>query len=195
MDELDQRSLWSISYGIYIVSSCVDDKASGQIANTVFQVSAEPPKIAVAINKENFTHDFIEKSKVIGVTVLDDETPMTLIGRFGFRTGRDLDKFDGVQSEKGTLGCPLVTEHAVSVFEARVFDSVDVGTHTVYVAEVVAGKMTGSKEPLTYAQYHANKGKAPKAAPTYQGATPEEAPSYTGVEPPNAPTYRGGKDK
>jgi flavin reductase (DIM6/NTAB) family NADH-FMN oxidoreductase RutF len=82
--ELDQRSLWSISYGIYIVSSCFEGKANGQIANTVIQVSAEPPKIAVAINKLNYTHDFIEKGGVLGVTVLDDETPMTLIGRFGF---------------------------------------------------------------------------------------------------------------
>jgi ferric-chelate reductase [NAD(P)H] len=180
--ELDMRSMWSISYGIFIVSSCFEGEANGQIANTVFQVSAEPPKIAVAINKLNFTHDFIEKGGVIGVTVLDDETPMTMIGRFGFRTGQDLNKFEGIETIEGNLGCPLVTEHAVSVFEAKVFDSVDVGTHTVYVAEVVSGKMLSDSPPLTYAQYHANKGKAP-----------EKAPTYTGIEPPNAPTFRGGE--
>jgi ferric-chelate reductase [NAD(P)H] len=80
----------------------------------------------------------------------------------------------------GDLGCPLVTEHAVSVLEAKVFDSVDVGTHTVFAAEVVGGKVLSDRAPLTYAMYHASKGKAPKNAPT-----------YTGVEPPNAPTSRG----
>jgi ferric-chelate reductase [NAD(P)H] len=183
--------MWSISYGIFIVSSCDGDKANGQIANTVFQVSAEPARIAVAINKKNYTHELIEKSGILGVTVLDDETPMKLIGLFGFRTGRDVDKFEGVETMPGNLGCPIVTEHAVSVFEAKVFGSVDVGTHTVYVADVVSGKMLTEKGPLTYAQYHANKGKAPEAAPTYRGPSGEKAPVYTGVEPPNAPTYRG----
>lgn len=188
---MDPKALWSISYGIFIVTSCDGDRANGQIANTVFQVSAEPPRIAVAINKGNYTHDFIEKSRALGVTILDDETPMTLIGKFGFRSGRDIDKFDGVRFEKGDLGCPLVTENAVSVLEAKVFDSVDVGTHTVYVADVVAGKVIGGGAPLTYAQYHAGKGKAPAAAPTYRGDAGK--PEYTGVEPAAAPTHRGEK--
>jgi ferric-chelate reductase [NAD(P)H] len=188
---MDPRAMWSLSYGIFIVSSCFEGKANGQIANTVFQISAEPARVAVAINKENYTHQFIEKSRMFSVTVLDDETPMKLIGVFGFRTGKDVDKFEGVETMEGDFGCPVVTEHAVSVFEAKVFDSVDVGTHTLFVADVVNGKMLTDKPPLTYAQYHANKGKAPEKAPTYRGAAGEKAPTYTGVEPPNAPTYRG----
>jgi flavin reductase (DIM6/NTAB) family NADH-FMN oxidoreductase RutF len=118
---------------------------------------------------------------------------MQMIGRFGFRTGRDFDKLEGVEAVEGNLGCPCVTEHAVSVFEAEVFAGVDVGTHTLFVAEVVSGKMLSDKQPLTYAMYHDMKGKAPENAPTYRGKTPEAAPTYTGVDPPNAPTYRGGK--
>ena len=180
--EMEPEALWSISYGIFIVCSCSDGKASGQIANTVFQVSAEPPRVAVAINKKNFTHGLITASNNMTVSVLDEETPMQLIGRFGFRTGRDFDKLEGVETMEGNLGCPCVTEHAVSVFEAEVFGSVDVGTHTVFVADVVSGKVLSDKQPITYAMYHGMKGKAPENAPTYRG-----------VEPPNAPTYRGGK--
>ena len=193
--DMEPEALWSISYGIFIVCSCSEGKASGQIANTVFQVSAEPPRIAVAINKKNFTHDLITASDIMTVSVLDDETPMQLIGRFGFRSGRDFDKLEGVETMEGNHGCPCVTEHAVSVFEAEVFGSVDVGTHTLFVADVVSGKMLSDKQPLTYAMYHDKKGKAPETAPTYRGKTSETAPTYTGVEPPNAPTYRGGDKK
>lgn len=175
--EMDPRALWSISYGIFIVSSCAEGKANGQIANTVFQVSADPPKVAVAINKDNYTHDFIKYSKMLTVTVLDNETPFQLIGRFGFRTGKGFDKFEGVETMEGTTGCPIVTEHAVSVFEAKVSGSLDVGTHTLFVADVVSGTVLSDKEPLTYAQYHADKGKVPEKAPTYRGKTPDKEPT------------------
>lgn len=148
--------------------------ANGQIANTVFQVTAESPRIAVAINKENFTHGLIEKSRMFAVSVLDVSTPMPFIGRFGFRTGADFDKLTGVEQFEGTTGCPCVTENAVSVFEAKVFAELDAGTHTVFVADVVSGKVLSDAEPLTYALYHAMKGRAPEKAPTYRGPEAEE---------------------
>jgi len=78
-----------ISYGLYIVSSKKNSKINGQIANTVFQVSADPPLIAVCINKENLTHEFIENSKVFCISVLAKDAPLRIIGQFGFRSGRD----------------------------------------------------------------------------------------------------------
>lgn len=180
--ELDQKALWSCTYGMYVVASCFEGKANGQIANTVFQVSASPPRIAVAINKENYTHEFIEKSGNLAISVLGAGTPMKFIGLFGFRTGRDLDKLADVETIEGNSGCPCVIENAVSVFEGRVFDSIDAGTHTVYVADVTSGKVVSDEEPMTYAAYHKMKGKAPAAAPTYQGPTPEKAPTYKGGE-------------
>ena len=167
-DELDQKSLWSISYGIYVVTSTHDGKANGQIANTVIQVSAEPPKVAVAINKDNHTHQLISKSGVFAVSILEESTPMPFIGRFGFKSGRDMNKLEGIDQYDGVTGCPIVTRNAVSVFEAKVFGSIDVGTHTLFAADVVSGKVLSDARPLTYAQYHANKGKAPRNAPTYR---------------------------
>ncbi len=165
---MDPKSLWSISYGIFIVTTVLDGKANGQITNTVIQVSADPPRVAFALNKENFTHELLYKSGVFAVSVLDENTPMKFIGTFGFKSGRDIDKFAGVEYEEGAMGCPCVTENAISIFEGRVFNKMDVGTHTLFAGDVLGGRVLTGGEPLTYAQYHANKGVAPKAAPTYR---------------------------
>ena len=178
--EIDAKALWSCSYGIYVVTSCYDGKSNGQITNTVIQVTAEPPRIAVAINKENYTHGFINDSGSLAVSVLNESTPMKFIGGFGFKTGREFEKLTGVEAYKGVTGCPVVTENAVSVFEGRVFERVDVGTHTLFVADVVSGRVLANGKPLTYAQYHANKGKTPEHAPTYR---PPEAETPAGKVP------------
>jgi len=167
-EKLDERSLWSITYGLYVVTSAHEGKANGQMANTVVQVTAEPPRLAVTINKGNYTHELISASGRIGVSVLGSSTPLDFIGGFGFRSGRDIDKLAGVASREGVTGVPLVLENAVSVFEGRIIESVDMGTHTVFFFEVEAGEVLSNEAPLTYAEYHARKGKAPKAAPTYR---------------------------
>ena len=167
---LDSKALWDISYGLYIVTSISGNKQNGQIANTVFQVSADPPKIAVSINKNNLTHEYIKKSGVLAVSVLEEDTPMPFIGTFGFKSGKDVDKFSQITFKKGRTGCPLVTDNALSVFEAKVVGSADAGTHTIFIAEVVTAEVLKKSTPLTYAYYQqVKKGKAPKNAPTYKG--------------------------
>ena len=85
---MNEKTLHKISYGLYIICSKKRDKINGQIANALFQVTTEPPTIAVSINKKNLTHEFIEKSKVFTVSVLSEKTPMKLIGTFGFKSDR-----------------------------------------------------------------------------------------------------------
>jgi flavin reductase (DIM6/NTAB) family NADH-FMN oxidoreductase RutF/rubredoxin len=174
--EYDPSCLFSLTYGLYVVTSCAAGEANGQIANTVFQVTAEPPRIAVALNKENLTHEYVSRGGAFGVSVLARETPMTFIGLFGFKSGRDVDKLAQAEHKEGSNGCPVVTENALAVIEARVVGRLDAGTHTVFVGDVVAGEVLRAGEPLTYAYYHeAKKGKAPKAAPTYRGEPPAAA--------------------
>jgi len=108
---MDLKALYNISYGIYIVSSKKEDRINGQIANTVFQTTSEPATIAVCINKENLTHEFIVKSKVFAVSVLEQETNMKFIGRFGFKSGRDEDKFKGVNYKIGVTGSPIIMDN------------------------------------------------------------------------------------
>ncbi|KAF0121287.1 MAG: conserved protein of DIM6/NTAB family [bacterium] len=175
-NKIDKKALWDLSYGMYIVSSGFNGRQSGQVANTVFQITAEPARIAVSINKGNLTHEYISKSGLFTVSVLDESTPMTFIGLFGFKCGRDIDKFSQCAKVKiGSTGCPMVMDHALSVIEARVFSQIDVGTHTVFLADVVSAEVIQKGKPLTYAYYQEiKKGKSPKNAPTYRSDTGEE---------------------
>ncbi len=185
---IDLKSLSCISYGLYIVTSRLGERLNGQIVNTVVQVSGRPPKIAVSINKENLTHELISESGVFGVSVLDETTPMTLISTFGFRSGRDINKFEKVKHKLGTTKVPLVIEHVVSVLEAKVVDSVNVGTHTVFVGEVLSGEVIASGRALTYDFYKVHlKGKTPKNAPSYIETDPErkETEREEGEKPMN----------
>lgn len=166
---LNQKALRDLSYGLYIVSSFLDEKMNGQIANTVFQISGEPCTIAISINKSNLTHEYIEKSKVFSVSVVEEEADLKFIGLFGFRTGRDIDKFASVGYKRGVTNCPIVTDNTLSFMEAKVINSIDVVTHTVFIGEVIAADILKQGIPLTYANYHLlKKGKSPKTAPTFK---------------------------
>src|ERR1035437_9945703 len=90
---MNLAALYKIGYGVYVVCSKDGEKYNGQIANTVFQACSEPPTVAVTINKKNLTHEYISKSGVFTVSILSKETPMTFIGKFGFKSGRDINKF------------------------------------------------------------------------------------------------------
>ena len=165
---MDARAFRLVSYGLYIVTSKKGRELNGQIANTVFQVCAEPPVIAVCINKKNYTHKFIEESGVFAISILSKEAPMNLIGQFGFKSGRDIDKFENVNYKGGKTGAPLVTDFTVGFIEAEVMKSMEVGTHTLFVGKVVEASVLGREEPLTYAYYHEIKGgRSPETAPTY----------------------------
>lgn len=165
---MNPKALHMISYGLYVVASRRGDSINGQIANTVFQITSKPPTIAVSINKENYTHEFIKESRWLTVNVLDKETGMVFIGRFGFKCGRDVEKFDGIKHGFTERGNPILEEHSTAFLEVRVDKEVDMGTHTLFIGEVVDGEIIGDGEPMTYAYYHAvKKGKSPKAAPTY----------------------------
>ncbi|MCX5830617.1 MAG: flavin reductase [Deltaproteobacteria bacterium] len=171
---MNKSAFYKLSYGLYVVSSCSGNKLNGQIANTAFQVTSEPATIGVSINKLNLTHDFIRESKKFSVSILSTAAPMDFIGRFGFKSGRDISKFEGVQYRAGITGVPIVTEHCVAMLEAEVIAEFDCGTHRIFLGEVKDCDVLNDAEPMTYAYYHAVKGgKAPKTAPTYQAEEPK----------------------
>jgi len=163
-----KRALRKISYGMYVVASCNDGRLNGQIINTLVQVTSKPPCVSVCINKENLTHEFIAKSGVFSVSILDESVPMEFIGLFGFKSGKDVDKFSKASYRIGVTGAPIVTDYAIAALEARVTKSIDVGTHTIFVGDVVNAEFFKEGEPLTYEDYHLIKGgKTPKRAATY----------------------------
>jgi flavin reductase (DIM6/NTAB) family NADH-FMN oxidoreductase RutF/rubredoxin len=165
---MDLKALYKLGYGLYVVCSRRGDKLNGQIANTVFQITSEPPTIAVSINKNNLTHEFISESKVLAVSVLSQDTPLSFIGHFGFKSGRDIDKLEGINYKTGETQAPVVTDNTLAYLEARVIQEVDVGTHTIFVGELVGADVLREGEPMTYAYYHqVKRGTTPKAAPSY----------------------------
>jgi len=172
---MNPKTLHKISYGLYIICSKKGKKINGQIANALFQVTAEPQTIAVSINKKNLTHDFIEDSKAFTVSVLSENTPLQFIGTFGFKSGRDIDKFNDVKYKLGKTHIPIVLDNSLAYVEAKVIDKIDVGTHTIFIASVEDGEILTEDKPMTYEYYHKVKGGfSPKNAPTYVGEVDKE---------------------
>ena len=165
---MDLKALYKLGYGLYIVTSVKGERLNGQTANAVFQITSEPPAIAVSINKSNLTHEFIKESKVVGVSVLSKDTPLSFIGKFGFKSGREIDKFSDTGYKIGESGAPLVTDNALALLEARVNKEVDVGTHTIFIGELVGAEVISEGEPMSYDYYHqVKRGTTPKTAPVH----------------------------
>ncbi|MGI6359064.1 MAG: rubredoxin [Bacillota bacterium] len=170
MGKLDLTVLYQLGYGMYIVGAKGQGKLNAQVANTVFQITSEPATVAVSINKQNLTHQLIEESGAFAVSILSIETPISFIGQFGFKSGRDVDKLAGVNHRIGETGAPIVLDYALGCMEARVIGSTDCGTHTLFVGQLVAGERLLAGEPMTYAYYHqVKRGTSPKTAPTHIG--------------------------
>jgi len=173
---MNLKALYKLGYGLYVVCSKKGDRFNGQIANTVFQITSEPPIIAVSINKNNLTHEFIKESKMLTVSVISQDTPLSFIGHFGFKSGRDIDKLEGISYKTGETQAPVVTDNALAYLEARVIQEVDVGTHTIFIGELVDADVIKEGEPMTYAYYHqVKRGTTPRTAPSYI-AEKKEAP-------------------
>ena len=166
---LDLESLFKLSYGMYILSSKKDGRFNGCIVNTVFQLVPEPPMITVSVNRQCLTHEYITDSKVFTVSILSQEAPMAFIGRFGFRSGREIDKFEQVNFKINQTGTPIILDNTVGFIEAEVTGSIDVETHTLFIAGIVACEtLDKDREPMTYAYYRDIKhGRTPKTAATY----------------------------
>ncbi len=174
---MNSKALQKLGYGMYIIGARKGDKLNVQIANTVFQITSEPPTIAVSINKKNLTHEFIKESKVFTASVLCQATPLSFIGRFGFKSGRDIDKFEGIDYKLGETQAPVVIDNAVAYLEARVTQEVDVGTHTIFIGELVDADVITEKECMTYDYYYqVKRGTTPRTAPSYIEEKKEAAP-------------------
>jgi flavin reductase (DIM6/NTAB) family NADH-FMN oxidoreductase RutF/rubredoxin len=165
---MNLKALQKLGYGLYVVCSRKGERFNGQIANTIFQVCSEPPVIAVAINRQNLTHEFIDQSKVFTGSILSQDTPLNFIGNFGFKSGRQVDKLKDVHYKLGETQAPVVLDHALAYLEAKTLGKVEVGTHTVFLGEIIGADVVKEGEPMTYAYYHqVKRGTTPKSAPSY----------------------------
>lgn len=163
---MDAKIFHKISYGLYVISSAKEGKLNGQIANTVFQIASEPAIIAIGINKNNLTNEYIKSSKAFTVAILPKTVTMSVIGHFGFQSGRDINKYDSVSYKIGKTGVPYLIESTLGYMEAEVIDSIEAATHTLFIGKVVNAEVFSDEEPMTYAYYHQIKRGAAPLKPT-----------------------------
>lgn len=165
---MDLNVLHNISYGMFIVSSHKDKTLNGQIANTVFQITSEPVTIAVSINNKNLTHEFIKASGTFSISILSEEATLPFIGKFGFKSGRNEDKFKDVNYKILPSGCPIVTDYSIAYLDAEVINQFDCGTHTLFLGRMKEAVILKEGKPMTYDYYHqVRRGFTPPSAPTF----------------------------
>ena len=163
---INKNAFRNLSYGVYVVSTLDGERPTGCVANSAMQITSEPATIAVSINHDNYTNACIEKTGKFAISILTEQSEPGLIGTFGFQSGKDVNKFDGVEALEKE-GLSVITD-ACSYLGCKVINKMETATHTVFLGEVIAADVLKEEEPMTYAYYHkVVKGKSPKNAPTY----------------------------
>lgn len=163
---MNTNAFRKLSYGVYIVSAWDNGRPTGCTANSAMQITSDPATIAVSINHNNYTNKCIAESGRFTVSILSEQSDPSIIGTFGFQSGRDVNKFDAVPFEIRE-NMPVVQD-ACAFLCCEVINKMETDTHTVFLGRVLDADLLSGQEPMTYAYYHkVVKGKSPKNAPTY----------------------------
>ena len=148
---MDNKALYNISYGLFVLGSVGAGKINACVTNTCIQVASDPVRIAISVLNQNYTCDLIKESGVFCLSVLDKSAGFDLFKHFGYQSGRNVDKFANFAYKTDANGCPYLVEYTCSVFTCKVLSKTDLGTHTLFVAEIQDAEVTGSMPPMTYA--------------------------------------------
>lgn len=152
---MSANAMNNIGYGLYVVTATDGSKDNGCVVNTFMQVTNTPNRVILSVNKQNYTHDMIVKTKKFNISVLTTSAPFSLFEHFGFQSGRDTDKFDSYGSiARSKNGLVYLTEYTNAVISGEVISSVDLGTHTLFTADVTETEILNEEPTLTYAFYH-----------------------------------------
>lgn len=160
---MDKKALYKLSYGVFMLSTKDGETVNGCITNTCMQVANSPTRIAIAVINTNYTCDLIKKSGVFALSLLDETCSFELIKHFGFQSGREVNKFENLQMPVDVNGIPYMGWQACAVISGKVIGSQDLGSHTLFIAEVVDAKLLNDNAPLTYDDYQTKV--KPKPAP------------------------------
>ncbi len=155
---LQNEAMFKYSYGLFVLTARESEKDNGCIINTSMQVTADPQRILIAVNKANFTHDMILRTGVFNVSILTEKAPFALFRRFGFQSGREVDKFEGFEGcARSTNGLLHLTgEVSNAVISGQVVAAVDCGSHTLFIAQVTEARTQNDLPSATYAYYFAH---------------------------------------
>lgn len=171
---MKNESLFSLTYGMYAIGVTDGMKPSACIVNTVTQAANQPNMLTISMNRRNYSYECIRRNGLFTVSVLSEDTSGAVIGALGFNSGRNGNKLDNIRYKMLREGVPVIKENSCCWFLCKVVDSMETPTHTVFLAEILAGSDKTVGNPMTYEYYHrVIKGNAPKSAPTYQEPTPD----------------------
>lgn len=164
MSTIDKTALFTLGYGLYVVTA-FDGKDNGCICNTVMQLTDSPLQVGVCLNNGNFTCEQIKKSGKLNVNVLSEQTPFSVFERFGFQSGRAVDKFEGFDLWRTENGVAALTgEYGNAVLSLTVKDCRELGTHTLFICEVCEAHVLMERPSMSYTYYHANVKPKPSAS-------------------------------
>ena len=168
---MDNKAMYKLSYGLFVLTAKDGDKENGCITNTAVQVASEPNTISFAVNKANFTHDMVMKTKKCNISVISEDAEFGLFKHFGFRSGRDVDKFvDFKDCKHADNGIPYITKGTNAYFSIEIRQMVDLGSHTLFIGEPAAMEVLSNTESATYSYYQSNiKPKPEKVGETKDG--------------------------
>lgn len=169
---IDRSAFHKLSSGLYIVCTEADGTFYGCVINTLLQLTSKPFQVSIALNKENATTKAVQESGYFTASVVDETMEMETIGHFGFKSSRDIDKFADSEYAICARAMPYIEKHCCAWFSCKVVDSVDVGTHILFIGEVEESATLDGGHPMTYEFYHSVKG----------GKTPPKASAYTGED-------------
>ena len=154
---MNQKALFNISYGLYVVTSNFDGRDNGCITNTVSQLANEPLTVSVAINKANYTCDMIRASKKFTASIISQDADFELFKHFGFQSGRDVDKFENYgYAARGVNGCMVITKGVNSFINVDVVQEVDLGSHILFIGHVTDAEKLTDSPSATYTYYFEN---------------------------------------
>lgn len=162
---LDPTSLFNLSYGLYVLTAREDGRDCGCIVNTVTQLTENPTRIALSVNKQNFTCEVIRRTGLFNVSVLTEAAPMDLFRHFGFQSGRDVDKFAGRTDPVSENGLRYIGGPANALISGKVEQAIDCGTHMLFIALVTEARKLSDAPSMTYAYYFANVKPKPQPKP------------------------------
>ena len=159
---MNNAAMFKLTYGLFVLTAKDGDKDNGCIINTAMQVTAEPNRIIIVVNKQNYTHDMIMKTKEFNVSMIDTEADFELFKHFGFQSGRDVDKMSDVSFSRSKNGVAYLNEMVNGYISGKVISTTDLGSHTMFLAAVVDGDVLSDYESVTYSYYHKNIKPAPQ---------------------------------
>ncbi|MGN1235079.1 MAG: flavin reductase [Christensenellaceae bacterium] len=168
---MDKKAMYKLTYGLFVLTAQMDGRDGGCIINTAGQVTSEPNRISITVNKANFTHDMIQKTGKFNLSVLSEAATFDTFRRFGFQSGRTADKFADYDDfcDRSENGLYFITKGTNAYFCATVEQAIDLGTHTMFIASVDDMEVLSKTPSATYAYYQSNIKPKPEAKP--QGKT------------------------